>query len=456
MSPAAPKIQPRPAVFPTGFTWGVATAATQIEGGATAEGKGPSIWDTFARQPHAIAGGDTPEFACDHYHRYRDDFALMADLGVKHHRFSIAWSRILPFGLDRVNPQGLDFYHRLIDAMLERGITPWATMYHWDLPQALEDKGGWRVRTVVDAFADYADEIVRTYGDRVKHWMTLNEISCFIEKGYRTGRHAPGRRDTKAEVEQAYHHALLCHGHGVRAVREHGGPGARVGLADNTTVAIPLTETPADIAAAAARFAKLNQRVLGSLQVNASPAAARAESRPTPPWIQPGDLELITQPADFLGMNLYTGGCVRAGRDGQPEPVPYPDRFPTADSPWLRLNARCLYWGPRLAAEVYGIKSIVISENGAGYDEPAIAANEVFDLHRLEYIRACLRELKRGIDDGVPVDGYFVWSFLDNFEWADGYARRFGIVHNDFAQQVRRVKASGRWFGEVIRNNTLI
>jgi len=431
-------------IFPPGFAWGVATAAPQIEGGADADGKGPSIWDVFSRRPGATHNGDNLDVACDHYHRFREDFDLMAALGIKHYRLSIAWPRLMPTGVGTVNARGVDFYHRLIDAMLERGITPWVTMFHWDLPQALEDKGGWPTRLVVDAFADYADLVVKSYGDRVKNWITLNEIGVFLENGYGIGRHAPGRKEPAEVVNQAFHHALICHGHGVRAVREHGGRSARVGLTDNSRPMIPLTETPEDIAAARTAFAERNSRLLEPIY-----RGSYGEVAPT-------DLELIAQPTDFLGLNIYSGEVVREGAHGRPHSLTYPDHYPTADSPWLKLNARAMYWGPRLAAEVFGVKDVVITENGAGYNDEPPVNGAVLDLHRLEYIRSCLRELRRSIGDGTPISGYFAWSFMDNFEWADGYDRRFGLVYTDFKTQVRTPKASARWFSRIVRENALV
>ncbi|MDB6169592.1 MAG: beta-glucosidase [Verrucomicrobia bacterium] len=446
-----------PSAFPSGFVWGVAAAAAQVEGAAEEEGKGLSIWDVFAKRPGAVHNGDTPAVACDHYHRFRQDFDLMAAFGMKNYRLSIAWPRIMPDGVGSVNRRGLDFYHRLIDAVLERGITPWVTMFHWDLPQALEARGGWPMRLVADTFADYADEIVKAYGDRVKHWITLNEIEVFLDNGYGSGRHAPGRKEPAGVVNQAFHHALLCHGHGVRAVRQHGGAGARVGLTDNSTVAIPLAETPEDIAAAKRHFVgSKNCRILEPIYRGGYGPDYLAFTSGWLPQIAPGDFELIAQPTDFLGMNIYSGTCVRQGPGGKPQVVPYPGHYPTADSPWLRLNPRGLYWGPREAAEVYGVKEVVITENGAGYDDAPPVDGEVLDLHRLDYLRACLRELRRGIADGNRVSGYFAWSFMDNFEWADGYDRRFGLVYNDFKTQVRTPKASAHWYSRVIRGNALV
>jgi beta-glucosidase len=443
--------------FPPGFAWGVAAAAAQVEGAAYEDGKGLSIWDVFAKRPGAVHNGDNLDVACDHYHRFKADLDLMAAFGVKHYRLSIAWPRIMPEGTGAVNRKGLDFYHRLIDAALERGITPWVTMFHWDLPQALEDKGGWPRRLVADAFADYADEIVKAYGDRVKNWITLNETAVFLDNGYGIGRHAPGRKESPEVVHQGFHHALLCHGHGVRAVRQHGGAGARVGITDNSAVSIPLTETPEDIAAAHRHFAATrNCRILEPIYRGAYGPDYLKYTAGWLPQVAPADFELITQPTDFLGMNIYTGVVVRQGADGQPQVVPYPEHYPTADSPWLRLSPRALYWGPRLVAEVYGVKDVVITESGAGYNDAPPVNGEVLDLHRLEYLRACLRELHRGLGDGHPVSGYFAWSFMDNFEWADGYARRFGLVYNDFKTQVRTPKASAHWYARVMRANALL
>ncbi len=442
--------------FPGNFCWGAASASAQVEGAAEEDGKGLSVWDVFARRPGAIKNGDTPAVACDHYHRWREDIELMAQLGVKHYRLSLAWPRIMPDGVGTLNWRGLDFYSRFFDALLAKGITPWVTMFHWDLPQALEDKGGWPTRQVVDAFADYADTVVKAYGDRVKNWITLNEIAVFLDSGYSLGRHAPGRKEDFATVHQAFHHAVLCHGHGVRAVRQYGGAGARVGLTDNSRAVTPITETPADIAAAREVFLRQNCRILEPVFTGAYGSVYQQQMKGWLPKIAPGDMELISAPTDFLGMNIYTGEFARAGADGKPESVPVPPHYPVADSPWLRLNARALYWGPRHAVEQFGAKDIVITENGSGYDEAPPVNGQVNDLHRLEYIRACLGELARGIRDGVPVSGYFAWSLMDNFEWAEGYERRFGLVYNDFKTQQRTPKASALWYREVMNANALV
>jgi len=442
--------------FPPGFVWGAATAAPQIEGAAFVDGKGESIWDRFARRPGAVHHGDTLDVACDHYHRFKEDFALMRELGVKNYRLSLAWPRIFPQGDGALNQAGLDFYHRLFDAMHEAGITPWVTFFHWDLPQALEDRGGWVSPVTVAAFATYADTVVQAFHGQVKNWITLNEIRCFTQLAYGQGSKAPGRNVTPAELNQTYHHALLCHGHAVRAVRRHGGAGARVGLTDNAEICFPVTESPADIAAARLWFARRNEHLLGALYAGGYSATYLARCGAAAPRVAAGDFALISQPTDFLGLNLYTGTFVRADAAGQPQELPLPAHYPKADSPWLHFAPQVMYWGTRLAHETYGVKSIYITENGCGYNDEPIVNGEVFDLHRKEFLRAHLRELHRAIQDGVPVAGYFVWSFMDNFEWEDGYERRFGIVHVDFATQKRTPKLSARYFAGIMRENRVL
>lgn len=452
-----PRITPQPQRFPKDFVWGFAAAAPQIEGAAFADGKGPSVWDTFARQPGRVHNGDTLDRACEHYTRYKSDFALMARLGAKHYRLSVAWPRIYPEGRGAVNPKGLAFYDRLIDAMLARGITPWVTMFHWDLPQALEDAwGGWRDRRTADAFAVYADTVVKALGDRVKHWITLNEILCFTTLAYGLGQKAPGLRLPQREVNQTYHTALLCHGHGVRAVREYGGRGARVGLTDNAAVPVPVEEKPADVAAARQLFEKKNMRVLDPIYRGGYSRTYHRLLGKDAATYKEEDFQLISLPTDFLGMNIYTGGFVRAGKGGRPEDIPFPASYPQADASWLKIVPRSIYWGPRLAAEVYGVRSVIITENGAGYNDPPPSGGELHDLHRLELVRSYLKEVRRAVADGVPIHGYFLWSFMDNFEWEDGYDRRFGVVYCDFETQKRTPKASALWFSRVMKANALV
>jgi beta-glucosidase len=442
--------------FPSDFVWGVATAAPQIEGATDADGRGESIWDRFAATPGNVINGDTPEMACDHYHRYVADFALMQRLGIQHHRLSIAWPRIFPTGAGPVNPRGLDFYQRLIDAMLARGITPWVTLYHWDLPQVLEDQGGWRVRSTPEAFGNFARTVVRALGDRVKNWITLNEIPCFIGLSYGRGIHAPGAREDPAVVNQAYHHALLAHGRGVVAVREFGGRGARVGLVHNPDVPIPVTETGDDIQAAEKLFAQANAHTLAPMHLGRYPTSYLRASGANRPKVSRGDLQLISQPTDFLGLNVYSGNFVRADRRGRPEILTLPGNYPRADLTWLNHAPQSIYWALRHTQTLYGPKALYVTENGAGYEDQPNAQGEIIDLHRRDYVRNHLIAVHRAIDDGLPVRGYFLWSFLDNFEWAEGYVKRFGIVYNDFKTQRRTPKLSAYWYARVLAANRIV
>jgi beta-glucosidase len=443
--------------FPSSFVFGVAAAAAQIEGAAFEDGKGESIWDRFARVPGKVSHGDTLDVACDHYHRFDEDFALMASLGIRHYRLSIAWPRLYPQGDGPLNRAGVDFYHRLLDSMARHGITPWVTMFHWDLPQALEDRGGWTSRTTVDAFARYARTVVQEFGGVVKHWITLNEIRCFTWLAYGVGNKAPGRHESDAVVNQTYHHALLAHGHAVRAVREFGGPGARVGLTDNCDVSVPVTETPDDIAAAQAWFLDKNAHVLGAIHGKGYSSAYLERVGPDAPRVEAGDFDVIAEPTDFLGLNIYTATYVRAGRNGQPyEALSLPPNYPRADSPWLNLVPQAIYWASRMCHELYGKQSIYITENGCGYNDERVVGGEVIDLHRRDYLRNHLREVHRAIADGVPIDGYFLWSFIDNFEWEDGYQRRFGIVHCDYQTLQRTPKLSARYYADVVRTRCVL
>ena len=443
--------------FPEGFTWGLAAAAAQIEGAATEDGKGESVWDRFAATPGLVRNGDSPAVACDHYHRFDEDFRIMRSLGIRNYRLSIAWPRIFPDGDGSVNVKGLDFYHRLLDSMERHGITPWVTMFHWDLPQALETRfGGWRDRRVVDAFAFYADTIVKAFGARVDHWITLNEILCFTRMGYGTGQKAPGLRLPEQVVHQTYHHALLCHGHGVRAVREYGGKSARVGLTDNCAISVPFTETPQDIAAAREEFRRENWLTVDAIYRGGYDEERLRECGSAAPVVTAGDFDLISLPTDFLGLNIYTGKFVRAAGEGGVEALPFPPNYPTADTTWLRIMPQVMYWGPKLVADLYDVPAVYITENGCGYREEAGADGEVSDLHRRDLVRNYLGELRRGIRDGNPVLGYFLWSYIDNFEWEDGYDMRFGIVRCDFQTQQRTPKLSAQWYARVVAENRLV
>jgi len=445
-----------PFQFPRHFAWGVSAAAPQIEGASRVGGKGESVWDRYARRPGAILHGDRLDPACDHYRRFREDFALMRELGVKNYRLSLAWPRIYPQGDGPVNAGGLDFYRRVLDALQEEGITPWVTMFHWDLPQALEDRGGWRSPLTPAAFAGYADTIVKALGDRVKNWITVNEISCFTVQAYGGTGKAPGLVESKQVVRQTVHHALLAHGHGVRAVREHGGRGARCGLSDNCETVIPVTESAADVAACREWFAHSNLAILGPVYHGRYSEAYLEQCGSARPKVGPDDFKLISLPTDFLGLNIYAGMFVRQGADGRPQLLAPSASYPRTDSSWLHLAPRALYWAPRLVCDTFGVKCVYVTENGCGYDDDVVKGGECVDLHRIEYLRSYLKELQRTIADGTPVRGYFVWCFLDNFEWTDGYTRRFGIVHNNFKTQRRTPKLSARWYQAVMAANRVL
>ncbi len=442
--------------FPKNFVWGTATAAAQIEGAATEDGKGESIWDRFATIPGKVINGDTPAVACDHYHRYKEDFALMRKLGIKNYRMSIAWPRIHPNGDATVNSKGVDFYNRVIDTALKNGITPWVTFYHWDLPQVLEDIGGWRVREIPERFAIYAETIVKAYGDRIKNWITLNEIPCFIGLSYERGEHAPGANESKKVINQAYHHAILAHGYAVRAVRQFGGRGARVGLTHNPDIAIPYVENEETVAIAQKNFARDNAHILAPIFTGKYPAEYLKRCGADRPVVQKGDMELISQPTDFLGLNVYTGYFVRKAPRGGEERIPFPAQYPQAAQGWLLHAPQSIYWAMRHAKALYGVDDFYITENGAGYDEDMTKEGEVLDLHRRDYVRNYLVNVHRAIKEGIGCRGYFLWSFIDNYEWAWGYGKRFGIVYNDFKTQKRTPKLSAQWFTEVMRENRIV
>ncbi|MES2308485.1 MAG: family 1 glycosylhydrolase [Verrucomicrobiota bacterium] len=445
--------------FPKNFVWGTATASAQIEGAAFEDGKCPSIWDTFARQPGKVAQGQNLDVACDHYHKFRSDFKLMKSLGIKNYRFSFSWCRLFPENNQTPNPKGVRFYRHLIEAMLENGITPWATMYHWDLPQYFQDQGGWLTRKMPEAFAPYVNFLVQTYGDLVKNWFTLNEVSCFIGGSYSPeGVQAPGLSKSPAEVNQATHYALLAHGYGVRAVREYGRKGSKVGMAENAHTFIPVLEDEDSIEAAREIYQIKNASMLGAMLRGGYDRYYQKliPDRKERAQVEKGDFALMGEAVDFVGINIYTGGFVEKNSKGKAVEIPFPANYPRADSPWLRLNPRALYWGTRLAQDCYGAKAIHITENGFGYNDPDEVTGTYNDVHRKEYYRLYLEQAHRAIQDGVPLQGYFAWSFMDNFEWQDGYTRRFGMIHTDYKTLKRTPKLSAVWYSKVIHKNGLI
>jgi len=450
--------------FPPGFVWGVSTAAFQIEGSTAADGRRPSIWDAFSARPGMVANGDSGEPAADHYRRMADDVELMAELGVRAYRFSVAWPRVRPDGAG-VNHAGLDFYQRLVDTLLAAGITPWPTLYHWDLPQALEERGGWANRDTAFHFADYADAVVRQLGDRVPAWTTLNEPWCSAFLGYGSGRHAPGRTEPEAAVAAA-HHLLLAHGLGTSAIRA-AAAGSRVGLALNlfpVTLADPAD--PADVEIGRRVDGLQNRLFLEPVLLGRYPDDVLADLAPfgLGGLIRDGDLAQVSSPLDFLGVNYYRDLHVSSVPDetsGGPsewvgaEQVSFPKRgVPQTDSGWDVNPAELVTLLLRLHQD-YPRLPLYITENGAAFADSMSESGVVTDTDRVAFVDAHLRAAHAALEHGVDLRGYFYWSLLDNFEWAEGYAKRFGLVHVDFATQRRTPKASASWYARVIAGNGL-
>ena len=463
----------RTRVFPEGFVWGAATAAYQIEGAAFDGGRTASIWDTFSRTPGRVHNGDTGDIACDHYHRYKDDVGLMAALGVGAYRFSMSWSRIQPGGTGRANVEGLDFYSRLVDELLAHGVEPVATLYHWDLPQELEEAGGWGNRETAERFAEYASLAASRLGDRVPLWTTLNEPFCSAFLGYASGIHAPGRHEPATALAAA-HHLNLAHGLGTQALRAVLPADARVAVTLNPAEVRPLTQSEGDLDAARRIDALQNRIFFEPILRGRYPADLLVDTAHLTDWsfVRDGDSEQINQPIDLLGINYYNPCVVSAARTdagpsrdthGSGEYSPFVGsesvRFEPMDAEVTAMGWPIDPTGLRdLLVRVdreYGPIPIAVTENGAAFDDYAGPDGEVRDPRRIEYLRGHIGAMHDAIEAGVDVRGYFLWSLLDNFEWAYGYSKRFGAVHVDFATQRRTVKASGRWYADVIAANAV-
>lgn len=459
--------------FPDGFLWGAATSSYQIEGAVHEDGRGPSIWDTFSARPGTVLDGDTGEKACDHYRRYPDDVALMARLGLQAYRFSTAWPRVQPSGRGTPSAAGLDFYDRLVDALLEHGIEPVLTLYHWDLPQSLEDAGGWTSRATAEHLADYATIMATRLGDRVRHWTTLNEPWCSAFLGYASGVHAPGLRDQAASLAAA-HHLLLGHGLAVRALRAALPPDAQVSIALNIHQVDPASPDPADLEAAHRLDGVANRIFLDPIAHGRYPDDVLAATAHLSDFsfVAEGDLDVISAPIDALGVNYYTPATVTtrplSGTDRDPAEEatggtdPYPGctdlRFVARDGErtdmdWLIDPDGLTRLLRRLSRDLPGLP-LMITENGAS-DPTGMVNGAVSDTLRTAYLDGHLRAAHAAIGSGVDLRAYFVWSLLDNFEWAWGYSRRFGIVHVDYGTGRRTPKRSALWLREVIRANGL-
>lgn len=433
--------------FPSTFLWGAATAAYQIEGAWNSDGKGESIWDRFSHAPGCIHKGETGDIACDHYHRYQQDVAFMRKLGLKAYRFSISWPRLIPAGRGVINPAGLDFYDRLVDSLLSANIEPFATLYHWDLPQALHEQGGWPNRETCYAFADYTALAVRRLGDRIRHWATFNEPGVVAWDGYRVGAHAPGIKDTKAAL-QVSHNLLVAHGLAAQAIRSID-PHLEVGMVLNLWPADPASDSLEDVLAAELAW-QLNQTwYLDAIFRACYPVTAWNAAGSEAPVVQPGDMALIAQRLDFLGVNFYSRNLVSAA--GQITPVSgseYTEMGWEVHAPALR---RLLV---RLKND-YPVPPIYITENGAAFADHLTPEGQVHDPRRLSYLREHFIQTRLAMQDGVDVRGYFVWSLFDNFEWAHGYSKRFGLYYVDYATQQRILKDSGKWYSSVISSSTV-
>ena len=439
------------ASFPAGFHWGVATASYQIEGAVSEDGRAPSIWDTFAHTPGAVRDGDTGDVADDHYHRWREDVELIAGLGVDLYRFSLAWPRLQPSGRGALNQTGVDFYSRLVDALLERGVQPWVTLYHWDLPQALQDRGGWAERDTAERLAEYAALVAAELGDVISEWITLNEPWVIAFQGHAHGTKAPGVRDWPTAL-RASHHALLAHGLATQALRAVA-PAARVGITLNLAPVEPSSDHPADAQAAARMDGHLNRWFLDPVLRGRYPddmldlyerRCGRLDC------IEDGDLSLVAAPTEFLGVNYYAPMRVRADAERGPLGVgPAPPGPHTTAMGWEVDPDGLRRVLTRIARE-YGDVAIAITENGASYDDPPATNGRVGDPQRTAYLKSHLAALRAAVEDGVRVERYFVWSLLDNFEWEWGYDKRFGIVHVDFGTQRRTPKDSALWYRDYI------
>ncbi len=433
--------------FPHDFVWGAASAAYQIEGAWNEDGKGESIWDRFSHTPGRIADGTTGDTACDHYHRYAQDVALMRRLGLKAYRFSTSWPRVLPTGRGRPNPHGLDFYDRLVDALCGANIEPYLTLYHWDLPQALHEAGGWQSRETCHAFADYATLMVKRLGDRVKRWTTFNEPGVIAFEGYLDGQHAPGLQDLAAAYQVA-HNLLVAHGLATQALRA-AARDLEVGIVLNLWPVDPATDQPADVAAAQLAWDQHEALFLDALFKGNYPLAAYDFVQGNMPTVRDGDMALIAQDLDYMGINYYSRNIV--GAQGYLEAPP---AAPRTEMGW-EVCAPALRRLLNQLQRDYRLPPIYITENGAAYPDVVSPDGKVHDELRLEYLRDHFIQTRLAMQEGVDVRGYFVWSLTDNFEWAEGFSKRFGLIHVDYQTQERILKDSGEWYAHVIASNSV-
>lgn len=443
--------------FNKDFVWGAATAAYQIEGAAFEDGKGLSIWDVYSRQPGKVHEGHTGDIACDHYHRYKEDVNIMKEIGIKAYRFSIAWSRILPNGIGEVNEKGLAFYSDLIDTLIEAGITPYITLYHWDLPYELYKKGGWMNRDIVDWFGEYTRVVVERYSDRVRHWITINEPQCFIGLGYQQGRHAPFLTLPTRDVLQAAHNTLMAHGQAVKVIRKEAKTKPSIGFAPVGNVSYPINSQDDKLVEATRKemFRSDSGSVMNAawwadpIFLGKYPEDGVNTFGEDMPNIYEGDMELIAQPLDFYGINIYSGSPCDFDEQGKLFHTGFPVAHPTTAMGW-HVAKEALYWGVRYVYERYHVP-VLVTENGMANTDWVMEDGCVHDAQRIDFLSQYIGALEKATDDGVAVDGYFQWSLMDNYEWAFGYDKRFGMVHVDYATQKRTLKDSAYWYRDFIK-----
>lgn len=444
--------------FPKGFVWGCATASYQVEGATKADGRGTSIWDTFCQTPGRIVMDHTADVAVDQYHRYKEDVQLMKWLGLKAYRFSVAWPRIFPEGSGKVNRKGLDYYDRLVNELLANRIEPWLTFFHWDLPQALQDRcGGWESRETAKYFGEYVSCVTKHLSDRVTHFFTINEFGCFTDADYGGGVFPPGKQLPAKERNQVRHHGVLAHGLAVQAIRANAKRKPKVGLAENSQICVPVIETPEHIKAAKKAMRQLNAPFLTAvLEGRYHDAYLKAEGA-NAPHVEDGDMEIIGSPLDFIGLNMYAPTYIRA--DDGPSGfavVPHPESYPRMEMPWLYLGPQIAYWGPRWLKEIWDVDDVRITENGCASQDRLAPNGEVYDTDRVMYLRNHFIAAHRAISEGWPLKGYFVWSLMDNFEWCWGYTKRFGIVYVNYSTLERIPKLSAKFYREVIKGNSVV
>ena len=440
--------------FPPKFLWGCATSAYQIEGAVNEDGRKPSIWDTFSHTPSKTFQGQTGDIADDSYHLYKEDVKLLKSLGVGAYRFSISWPRIFPDGKGRPNEKGIAYYQRVVDELLKNDIAPYVTLFHWDLPQALP--GGWQSRDTARAFADYAGYVSKQLSDRVGHFFTINEFESFTDAGYKSGENAPGLKLPDAQVNQVRHHAVLAYGLAVQAIRANARAGTQIGLAEDATTYVPVIETPDQIEAAGRATREENAPFLTAVMEGRYTDGYLQREGANAPHVEPEDMKIIGSPLDFVGLNVYTPEYVRA--DASPAGYvvePRQSSFPRMASPWLFIGPEVIYWAVRNVSEIWRPKLLYITENGCSAADAVTADGRIEDTDRVMYLRNHLTHLHRAASEGYPVKGYFLWSLLDNFEWEDGYNKRFGIYYVDFKTQARTPKLSAKWYREAIAQNAV-